>query len=106
MVELKEKMKLICSSFSRKTSPQTLWIRLPPEFKQFFNPHLLITNLKREEAQRAKHSIIPRVFLHVLVHVSTVYWNGSEGHPLLLGLMLEKFLEITTTTLLKMNFTV
>ena len=31
-------------------------------------------------------------------------WSESEGHPLCLGLTLEKFLEITTTKVLKMNF--
>ena len=73
MVELKKTMKLICSSFPRKISPQPLSIRLPPEFQQLFNPHLLITNLKMEEAQRTKHSIVPRVFLCILVYVSTMY---------------------------------
>ena len=66
---IEKKKKLICSSFPRKTSPQPLSIRLPPEFQQLFNPHLLITNLKREEAQRTKHKIVPRVFLHILVYV-------------------------------------
>ena len=45
-----------------------------------------------------KHSIVPRVFLYILL-----YQSGSEAHPLWLGLMLETFLEITTTRLLKMN---
>ena len=60
--------KLTCGSFPRKTSPQPLLIRLPPEFQQLFNPYLLITNLKREEAQRMKHKIVPRAFLHILVY--------------------------------------
>ena len=53
----------------QKNKPQPLSIRLSPEFQQLFNPHLLITNLKREEAQRTKHKIVPRVFLHILVYV-------------------------------------
>ena len=53
----------------QKSKPQPLSIRLSPEFQQLFNPHLLITNLKREEAQRTKHKIVPRVFLHILVYV-------------------------------------
>ena len=57
------------------------------------------SNLKREEPQKTKHSIVPRVFLYILV-----CYRGSEGHPLRLGLMQEKFLEITTTRLVKMNF--
>ena len=47
---IEKKKKLICGSFPRKTSPQPLLIRLSPEFQQLFNPYLLITNLKREEA--------------------------------------------------------
>ena len=53
----------------QKNKPQPLLIRLPPEFQQLFNPYLLITNLKREEAQRTKHKIVPRAFLHILVYV-------------------------------------
>ena len=65
----KKKKKLICSSFLRKTNPQPLSIRLPPECQQLFKPHLLITNLKREEAQKKKHKIVPRVFLHILLYI-------------------------------------
>ena len=66
---IEKKEKLICGSFPRKTSPQPLLIRLSPEFQQLFNPYLLITNLKREEAQRTKHKIVARAFLHILVYV-------------------------------------
>ena len=66
---IEKKKKLICGSFPRKTSRQPLLIRLSPEFQQLFNPYLLITNLKREAAQRTKHKIVPRAFLHILVYV-------------------------------------
>ena len=73
-----EKKNLFGGSFPKKTSPQPLLIRLPPEFQQLFNPYLLITNLKREEAQITKHKIVPRAFLQhtgicTRVEVSTMY---------------------------------
>ena len=65
----KKRNSLAAASPEKDPPPQLLSIRLPPEFQQLFNPHLLIINLKREEAQRTKHKIVPKVFLHILVYV-------------------------------------
>ena len=56
-------------------------------------------NLKTEEAQKTKHSIVLGVSLHIPVYVCTVY-TRLEVKNIHHG---EKFLEITTR-LLKMNF--
>ena len=45
-----------------------------------------------------------QLLVQILVYISTTHLSGSETHPSWLGVILEKFLEITTTTLLKMNF--
>ena len=60
--QIEKKRNSFAAASPEKTSPQTLSIRLPPEFQQLFNPHLLITSLKSEEAQRTKHKIVRRVF--------------------------------------------
>ena len=67
--QIEKKRNSFAAASPVKHPPQPLSIRLPPEFQQLFKPHILITNLKREEAQRTKHKIVPRVFLHILVYV-------------------------------------
>ena len=50
-----------CSSSPKKTPP-------PP-----LSPHLLVRIPKKGEAQKTKHSIVPRVFSHILVYISTFH---------------------------------
>ena len=84
-------MKLICSSSSRKTSPHLM--HQTPSRKKNYTPF----QFKKGKTQKTKDSIVPRVFLHILVYIYCLC-------ILELKLMLENFLEITTTRLVNMNF--
>ena len=92
----------------KKTLP--LSISIPPEFQQLFRPHLIIKKkflqFKKGGGTENVAQCCTQSFLHILVDKYTMHQSGSEEHPLWLGHMLEKFLEIATTKLLKMSFPV
>ena len=103
-------LKLTCGSFPGKTSPsRPLSITFTPEFFQsspinFKKKLRSPSNLKKGEVHKTKHSIVYPEFFYAYWYISTVYQSGREGHPPWLGLKLEKFLEIRTTRMLKMDF--
>ena len=44
-------------------------------------------------------SVVPRTFLGIPVHLYFVYLSGTDGHPLRLRAMLERFLEFRVSRL-------
>ena len=66
---IEKKKETHLQQLPQKNKPPTLIDQTPSRISTIVLPHLLITDLKREGAQRTKHKIVPRVFLHILVYV-------------------------------------
>ena len=97
-------MKLICRSSPRKTRPPD-W----PYFQQLFSPHLLFKKsssppLNRRHRKRSTGLCSEFSCTYCYMYLLCILdWKGSTLTMVGSGLMLEKFIEITTR-LLKMNF--
>ena len=111
---IKKNWNSFAAAPSEKQAPSPYWsdslsristIVQPPSINLKMKNRLL-SNLKR--GRHRNRSIIfytQSFFAHTTgIYIYYVYYSGSEGHPLKLGLTLETFLEITTTRLLKVNF--
>ena len=113
MVELK-KIETRLQQLPQKNKSPPFIDQIPSRISTIVQPpsinlkmkNRLLSNLKR--GRHRNRSIIfytQSFFAHTTgIYIYYVYYSGSEGHPLQLGLTLETFLEITTTRLLKVNF--
>ena len=69
-----EKIEIRLQLLLQKNNPFLL-IGLPSEVQKLFTPHQFFlirppSNIKRDEAQKTKQSIVPRHFLHILVYTN------------------------------------